>query len=452
MKHFFYITIYFILACTLYSTETGTIKLTDSAGTEQLNFASGSTLYLRVEDVDQNINSTEIETISVTIFSETETTAESVNLTETGEDTGEFMGSITFDELDVPIDGDGNLQVQKGDILTGTYIDPYDDFYNEKTIIDAAFYDVSLQSGTISENTTWSKANSPYLITGDVTVDDSITLIIDPGVKVLFMPTSDDLASGSDINRLELRIEGILRAIGTIEDSIIFTSNASLPAIGDWSGIKVLNSSSKALLDYCRIEYVSYGLEISGNTNSSDRDTILVENSLFQYGGTSLYQCHGCGANRPIYFNNNTVMNADAVQLEWEIFSAEIKNNTITNGRIYCRIQRGSNSVDSLYNNIDISGNSLTFSEHYDNNAIQCELDIDGNILNINFNNNTIVGPVQTGIWVFQNSYYSDKTYVTMMGNQIDNVRSNGIHISDYITSALIKNNTITNFWEYKFK
>jgi len=56
MKQFFYITIYFILACALYGTETGTIKLTDSAGTEQLNFASGSTLYLRVEDVDQNTN------------------------------------------------------------------------------------------------------------------------------------------------------------------------------------------------------------------------------------------------------------------------------------------------------------------------------------------------------------------------------------------------------------
>ena len=130
MKHFFYITIYFVMACTLYGTETGTIKLTDWDGTEQLNFASGSTLYLRVEDVDQNTNSTEIETITVTIFSETETTTESVNLTETGEDTGEFMGSITFDESDVPIDGDGNLQVQKGEKLTGTYIDPLDDFGN----------------------------------------------------------------------------------------------------------------------------------------------------------------------------------------------------------------------------------------------------------------------------------------------------------------------------------
>ena len=224
----------------LIASETGVFKLTDSAGIEQLNFPSGSALYLYLIDPDQNTNVLESETVTVNVISDTETTPEIVNLYETGQNTGDFIGNIVFDAVNSASIGDGKLQVQKGDKLTGTYIDPYDDFNNEKTITDVSFYDATIQSGTIAENTTWSKANSPYLITGDVTVDTSITLTIDSGVEVRFVANADDLASGDYANRSELRIEGILRAIGTIEDSIIFTSNAEVPAVGDWIGIKVL--------------------------------------------------------------------------------------------------------------------------------------------------------------------------------------------------------------------
>jgi len=56
VKHFLYITIYLIITGTLYGTETGVLKLTDSAGIEQLNFPSGTALYLYLIDPDQNTN------------------------------------------------------------------------------------------------------------------------------------------------------------------------------------------------------------------------------------------------------------------------------------------------------------------------------------------------------------------------------------------------------------
>lgn len=39
-------------------------------------------------------------------------------------------------------------------------------------------------SGTISTNTTWSQVNSPYVMTGNVTVAAGVTLTIEPGVIV----------------------------------------------------------------------------------------------------------------------------------------------------------------------------------------------------------------------------------------------------------------------------
>lgn len=94
---------------------------------------------------------------------------------------------------------------------------------------------VNCESGTsvkgiISENTTWTLANSPYVLTGPVLVNRSVILTIEPGVTVNF-------------TRYFIQVDGVLNAMGnethpirfiSIEEttneegSIIFT-NASVP-------------------------------------------------------------------------------------------------------------------------------------------------------------------------------------------------------------------------------
>jgi hypothetical protein len=73
-------------------------------------------------------------------------------------------------------------------------------------------------SGTITQDTTWTQANSPYIFIGSVTVNSGVTLTIEPGTTV-------DLASYS------LMIGGTLNAAGTMDNKIIFQTSYSFYSV-----------------------------------------------------------------------------------------------------------------------------------------------------------------------------------------------------------------------------
>ena len=97
-------------------------------------------------------------------------------------------------------------------------------------------------SGVISSNTTWTLANSPYVVTGNILVSEGVTLTIEPGVVVKF-----------DSEKV-MQIRGELIAQGTIDSKITFTSNASSPAAGDWEYLTFYDESTDATYNdniYC---------------------------------------------------------------------------------------------------------------------------------------------------------------------------------------------------------
>ena len=77
-------------------------------------------------------------------------------------------------------------------------------------------------SGAINSNTTWTLANSPYVVTGNVLIANGVTLTIEAGVTVKV---------NSD---LYIKVEGTLKAVGTSSAYITFESSASTQAKSDW--------------------------------------------------------------------------------------------------------------------------------------------------------------------------------------------------------------------------
>lgn len=80
-------------------------------------------------------------------------------------------------------------------------------------------------SGQITSNTSWTKANSPYHVIGNVVVQTNATLVIEPGVRVFFDPGT------------RLGVRGTLKAIGADTARIGFSGLDTTSAPGYWDGI-----------------------------------------------------------------------------------------------------------------------------------------------------------------------------------------------------------------------
>jgi hypothetical protein len=145
-----------------------------------------------------------------------------------------------------------------------------------------AFATTHVSTTTYNTNTTWTAANSPYVIDGDVTVATGVTLTVDPGVIVKF---------NGQFRRL--LVNGTLYAVGTGGNPIYFTSlqddsvggdtggdGATTGAAGQWFDMEFKNSTSTDI-EYATVRYGGYGsavdygaLKIWSGAVLLDHDTI----------------------------------------------------------------------------------------------------------------------------------------------------------------------------------
>ncbi len=219
------------------------ITLSASPNAIKTNGASG-TLFAELRDAQGNLNPIATNPITFTV---TSGAASATLIGSNPVNAVNGVATITLQSTSTP--GLVTIQASSPGLTSGT------------TTV-SVYSNPTLVSGAITTNTTWTLANSPYQVTGDIDVRAGVTLTIEPGVTVMFDGARD------------MTINGTLLANGTAAQHIVFTSSSANPVVGAWGGLRI-NQPQGALrssLSYCDFRYGGQGglnsyddvLEISG--------------------------------------------------------------------------------------------------------------------------------------------------------------------------------------------
>jgi hypothetical protein len=147
--------------------------------------------------------------------------------------------------------------------------------------------------GIITTNTTWALANSPYVVSNNITVASGVTLTIEPGVTVLF----DQGTS--------LLLNGRLLAEGTASNRIVFTRNVGATS---WSTLEFMANSTTSRVAYADLDYSTGNIDANGTaihldniwwTNTTVQLVDCVNSSLTLLNS---YIPGGAG-NEPVHFS-----------------------------------------------------------------------------------------------------------------------------------------------------
>lgn len=112
---------------------------------------------------------------------------------------------------------------------------------NETVIVQGTgIYDCHVLDGPASGTLTMDC--NPYYVASEVTIEDTDTLAIEAGVDVILDSYS------------KFVVNGLLLAIGTVQDSIKFTCD-TLFNPDRWGGIRFMEAQDSCRLEYCVIEY-----------------------------------------------------------------------------------------------------------------------------------------------------------------------------------------------------
>ena len=184
---------------------------------------------------------------------------------------------------------------------------------------------------------TWDQDGSPYMVNGEIYIEESETLTIEPGVDVKFTGWYKFIVSGS------------LVAEGTESDNILFTANDTN---NRWHGIRFFQTNMTCLIDHCIIEYCVAELTGSAHTpeNSgggilcwpSPAASITISNSIVRHNqawsGGGIF-CQGFGTlieNCEIIYNSS-VRWGGGVEISYNMDNAVTINNSLiahnTSGR-----------------------------------------------------------------------------------------------------------------------
>jgi parallel beta-helix repeat protein len=209
--------------------------------------------------------------------------------------------------------------------------------------------------GFITQDTTWTLVDSPFIISNETVVCSNATLTIEPEVEVRFG------------GFFSITVEGRLIANGAKNKTIRFTSNELEPKAGVWGTLR-FNSSEESSLSYCIIEYGLNGITV-------EKGSVNIQKSMIRRNS-----------------ENGVTISDGYVHIE----NCEVLNNTMggifVSGNSQVNVQNNvlSGNGDGIILNgdltseINITQNEISFNQY---SGILCEANT---YINTKIHNNTI--------------------------------------------------------------
>lgn len=275
--------------------------------------------------------------------------------------------------------------------------------------------------GPIRMDTVWTLVDSPFVISGDITIPPNFTLTIEPSVEVRF--------GGS----FSLIVEGALIAEGSENRSIKFTSNRLNATQGDWGTILLNDTKSSALLIRCDIEYGQNGTTVeAGNLivrdsriASSSGNGIAMINGTLEATNSKIEDNIGSGVsvegNSSVTIHDNSLSsNGDGIMLAGNLTSeAQIQQNTLFNNT-HSGIALEALDPDA-YENTNITENTLSANNY----GFYASTNASTSIRNNYILNNTVgifYEPSSTSGAGMTNEVHFNDIYDNKMGMDVSNV------------------------------
>lgn len=229
---------------------------------------------------------------------------------------------------------------------------------------EETFKEVSNESltGNIPRNQIWS---GTIIISGETFVGGDLT--IEPGTLIKFaVPSNWSIElreTGREWDRYDptyteeytqshsyLSIGGKLKAIGTNEQPIIFTSNSSNPTHCDWIGINVMVDGS--IIEHSIFEWAVHAISIVGN--NPQPNTRISNNYI-----NNSFTCGVCLGSSSAQVYDNEIYNCGHEGIDVQSGDPKIENNLVGDSRTGVVVISGS---PTIRNNRFINAGSCLFS------------------------------------------------------------------------------------------
>ncbi len=141
-------------------------------------FHQGEPIFIRLTDMDQNLDRNVAETVVVTVSTPSTRDSETIRLTETGPNTGIFVGYIQSATAGSSITTyDGKLSVKEGELISSNYTDPVD---STDTSLCSSLVD---PYGILIDTTSGTPVNGATVTLIDTATGQSATVLGDDGLS-----------------------------------------------------------------------------------------------------------------------------------------------------------------------------------------------------------------------------------------------------------------------------